>query len=116
MLNHLKGYYRVVITFTPDSCGPDGLHISPPQVCPPTSVAEVGGCGPIELIYQNGQKSNGVATIIGKFQVDISPTNTTRVHQWEPVGVNYGLGDYPEMTVYNSINVPLLPFSLTLSN
>lgn len=104
--------YSVSVTFTSTSCGPNGVHLQPAQVCPPASQAQVGGCGPVELVYDGGLAVLASVTVTGPYSVSFAPTVPTI---GIPVKLNYGLGDYPLMTIYNSLDVPLMPFTAAIN-
>ena len=103
----------VALVFSFESCGEGGLRLQSPQLCPPASQAQVGGCGPIELVYDDGSTVLAVVTITSKNEAVLSPSTVVSSGR-RPVRINYGLGDYPLMTIYNSLGTPLLPFTMAV--
>jgi hypothetical protein len=101
--------YRV--TFTEESCG-DGVHLEAAQICPDWSAAVNGGCGEVLLLGGDGSSSKATVSVSGLFSVDITDISSALS---APVAqISYCQGDYPLMTVYNSVGAPLLPFVYTL--
>jgi hypothetical protein len=93
------------IKFESNSLG-EGLKIQDAQECPDTTV-----CGYHYLIYPTAGK-----VLVGSMKIDGNVLNMyPETDQTEkPTGIEYGYSDYPMLTIYNSLSVPLLPFEAPL--
>jgi len=94
----------VRLTFTQSTCG-DGCKIMPAQDCADVSKEKKQGCGEI-LLNTNRRAVLTIATMESANVVIFTPV--------EPLfgdisSLSYCQGDYPLMTVYNSLDVPLVP-------
>jgi sialate O-acetylesterase len=100
--------WYVRLHFDAFSCGEEGVQLQSAQVCPGPSM-----CAGMYLVYSDPQRIvEAQITVSGKSTVDLSPVIPQGASI--PVQLSYGQADYPMMTIYNSIGVPLLPFIKTI--
>lgn len=100
--------WSVRVTFSTSSCG-EGVHLQAPQQCPACSAEDNGGCGDILLEYPSVGQVKVITTVSSAYSVDFVPS---RKMLQKPLNLYYCLGDYPLMTIYNSIGAPLIPFAV----
>jgi len=104
--------FVVRVTFDPFSCAGDhgGLQLKEAQKCPDEVVPNI--CGWPFLVDAQGLAVKATAVLGGAdtFTVDFVPSSVM-IH--EPTSILYGQNDYPMLTVYNGLGIPLLPFSAT---
>ena len=74
-----------------------------------------GGCGLVLFTYDDGHTEEADITLVNHTTIEIVALKDTRFRS-KPIGVSYGQGDYPLMTVYNSMGAPLIPFVVSLEN
>lgn len=103
----------VRVTFEASTVG-EGLHLEAPQECAASSQMEKNGCGEVILVYPSNSKvlqsdERVLATVIisGPNTVDFIPTKR---QSSTASSLEYCLGDYPLMVIYNSYGVPAIPF------
>ena len=94
------------VTFQSHSCGA-GCKILPAQICPPSSSSVNGGCGYVLLKYGSWTESLASVVLHNSNTVDFIPNE---FRSENVTSLSYGWGDYPLMVVYNSYNIPLIPF------
>jgi len=109
--------YSLSVTFDDASVG-SGLTLQSPQVCPEWSEAVSGGCGYIYLVYPSPNPDsrklvNASVELVSYNTVRFVPTSTVDSNV-APVEIQYCLGDYPLMTIYNSYGIPLLPNTIVV--
>lgn len=66
------------------------------------------------LQYAPGVQREASVTVSGRCSVDLSPT-VAAPQGSQVIRVSYAQGDYPLMSVYNSIGAPLVPFIADVS-
>lgn len=97
--------YLVQLTFTTESSV--GLHLEAPQKCPETSAALEMGCGQVLLVLDAAQSVVADVKITASNKAELVPhTPLSKA----PIQISYCQGDYPLLTIYNGVGVPLLPF------
>jgi sialate O-acetylesterase len=98
------------VVFMSASSGPNGLVLKAPQTCPDESL-----CGVVNIIYTHNYRNEqkivlASISLSGPNTVDFKPSATVDESLWRLNRVEYCLGDYPMMTIYNSqYDIPLLP-------
>jgi sialate O-acetylesterase len=102
------------ISFSPESCGPSGLYLKAAQVCPDSGNPDVSICGVVNIIYSkiaDGSESavSAKLEIFNSTSVDVVPMKIMSDLDYKITRIEYCLGDYPLMTIYNSYDVPLIP-------
>jgi hypothetical protein len=102
----------ITLKFTASSCGVNGLQLHTPQECPRKEI-----CGYTSLVFSRFEDRNRIFREISASIKVFS--NAIEILPKKALGfgfdlkqVKYGQNDYPMMTVYNSLGVPLLPFIL----
>lgn len=98
----------VRVTLNASTCG-DGCKILPAQECAEVSQKKFQGCGEILLHYGPRGSVTAVATMQSPNVVLFTPTSPLNK---DITSLTYCLGDYPLMTVYNSLDIPLVPMSI----
>lgn len=115
--------------FTEESCGSAGLSLRAPQHCPRhDTAAEEEGCGHVFLLYQYrnhlrtaGASSPGERRVLssvrlaGPTSIEVTPTKDPGADV-VPMKLSYGQGDYPLLTVYNSLGFPLMPLVIDIES
>jgi sialate O-acetylesterase len=102
----------ITLKFTDNSCGVNGLQLHTPQECPRKEI-----CGFTSLVFYRFEGRNRLyreipasITVLSN-AIQISPKEAPDFG-FDLKQVKYGQNDYPMMTIYNSLGVPLLPFIL----
>ena len=110
--------YSARVTFDEESCGDSGLHLSEPQECPSYSAAKDGGCGFIQLEYSASSITRKTQAVLATVAVTapnvVEFVPNEAMFSSKALNVLYCLGDYPLMTIYNSIDIPLLPTKIAI--
>ena len=107
--------------FTEESCG-SSLSLRAPQHCPRHDT-EV--CGHVFLLYRNEIGTAGASSplrkvlssvrLAGPTSIEVIPTKDLGADA-VPVKLSYCQGDYPLLTIYNSLGIPLMPLVLDIES
>lgn len=108
-----RGLFGLRLKFNPFSCGSTGLYLQAAQECPDASEKQNGGCGKVLLKYNFGHEEEATISLSSSTSIDITPKHSPLLLS-KPIGVSYGQGDYPLMSVYNAVGAPLIPFVLSI--